>query len=320
VRTVRTTREDLIHSFLRFIHAVLRGRWPKNLAFRSLRKSAKNPQTFGEHIRYKMAFERNPLRAQVSDKLLVRNYISEKVGTEYLNKLYSQDVHPRKLFEVDLPSEFVLKVNHGSGGSIIVRNDAPTDNPLPAPNRWMGWKRFQVKPESFSSDAAIKLLDYWLTLDYSYWAGRYPEWNYSEINRMALAEELLISQDSSLPADYRFYTFHGETKIIGLDSTYPDGSKSIKHFMPDWTPIDVSLQAGRKILLETKNIPHKPQELELMKELAFKLGQDFDWIRVDMYLINGHIYIGELTNFPTAGQGIYRPKFLDYYLGHFFKV
>lgn len=279
-----------------------------------------NPQTFGEHIRYKMAFERNPLRALISDKILVRKYISDKVGNEYLNELYAYDADPKKIFESKLPTEFVLKVNHGSGGSIIVREDAPTNNHLPDPNRWMGWKRFQVKPDNFSSAAAIKLLDYWLTLDYSYWPGRYPEWNYAEINRMALAEELLVGQDRLLPADYRFYTFHGETQIIGLDSTYPDGSKSVKHFMPDWTPIDVTLQAGRKVLPETKKVPIKPKELELMKQLAFKLGEDFDWIRVDMYLKDGQIYIGELTNFPTAGQGIYRPKFLDYYLGHFFKA
>jgi len=311
-------RQDFSKAVIRWIYAVVRLRWPRSIATKTLRRKAKNPKTFGEHILNKMAFERYELRKVISDKLLVREYIESKIGPGYLPKLYAKSSNPHDLFRIELPEEFVLKVNHGSGGSIIVWEQAPYKNSLPKPNKWLGWKRYQINSKTFNPLEAIPLLEYWLKKDYSYWAGRLPEWNYKDIERMCFAEELLINDHHSLPRDYRFYTFFGETKIIGVDTPQNNGTKSVKHFHPDWTPIDVTLQAGRRILDQTLEPVAKPKELQKMLDLAKKLGSDFDWIRVDMYLCGDRIIIGELTNFPTAGQGIYRPKDFDMYVGQFF--
>jgi len=313
-------KRDLIRAILRWFYAVARLRWPRILATYTLRRKAKNPKTFGQHVLYKMAYERFELRQLVSDKLLVRDYIESKIGPGYLPELFAKAKNPAELFQNNLPSQFVLKVNHGSGGSVIVWEEAPLSNLLPKPNIWLGWKRFQINPKVFKREDAIRLLNYWLKRDYSYWAGRLPEWNYREIQRMCFVEELLLDKHKNLPRDYRFYTFDGVTKIIGVDTPQKNGTKSVKHFYPDWTPIDVTLQAGRRVLDQTSVPVEKPAELDKMLDLAEKLGRDFDWIRVDMYLIGDRIVIGELTNFPTAGQGIYSPKDLDNYLGKFFKV
>jgi len=309
---------DALKSALRLVYAILRFRFPRTVSELNLKVRARNPKTFGEHLLYLMAYDRDPNRQLISDKLLVRDFIAHRVGSQYLPKLHAVANSGTELLKNSLPDECVLKVNHGSGGSIIRWNGAPSGAFLPEVNRWLGWKRFQVTPKNFNDGKAERLIDYWLRLDYSYWPGRLPEWNYQNIERRCFAEELLRNDQGTLPSDYRFYTFYGQTKAVGVDTPMPDGSKTVKHFIEDWTPITVNLKAGRKVLPEPNHDIPKPKQYEEMVFLAKKIAADFPWMRVDFYIVNEQIYVGELTNFPTAGQGKYSPVFFDEYLGTFF--
>ena len=72
--------------------------------------------TFSEKIRFKMNYDRNPLLKIFANKLLVRDFVRDKVGEHLLPELY---VAARCLDLIDfsmIPDQFVLKVNHGSGG------------------------------------------------------------------------------------------------------------------------------------------------------------------------------------------------------------
>jgi hypothetical protein len=46
----------------------------------------------------------------------------------------------------------------------------------------------------------------------------------------------------------------------------------------------------------------KPLHLELMKSLAIKLSQDFNYVRCDFFEVGGQVYFGEFTF--TLGAGI----------------
>ena len=43
----------------------------------------------------------------------------------------------------------------------------------------------------------------------------------------------------------------------------------------------------------------KPKNLDLMIKYSKKLSEDFVFVRVDMYNINGKIYLGEMTFSPS---------------------
>ena len=43
----------------------------------------------------------------------------------------------------------------------------------------------------------------------------------------------------------------------------------------------------------------KPKNLKLMIEYSKKLSEDFVFVRVDLYNINGNIYLGEMTFAPS---------------------
>ena len=75
-----------------------------------------------------MLHERNPLFTLISDKLLVRDYVAEKIGNEYLiPMLWSGDKSEEIPFD-ELPLRFVIKTNHGCGYNIIVKDNNERDH------------------------------------------------------------------------------------------------------------------------------------------------------------------------------------------------
>ena len=59
----------------------------------------------------------------------------------------------------------------------------------------------------------------------------------------------------------------------------------------------------------------KPNMYNHALNIAVKLSQEFDFIRVDLYLLDNKIYFGELTNIPGNGTEKFKPKKLDFELG-----
>ena len=61
--------------------------------------------------------------------------------------------------------------------------------------------------------------------------------------------------------------------------------------------------------------PVFPHNIQLMYSMAETLGRGLDFIRVDMYNINGRIVLGELTNYSDAGLGPFDPPEFDKIFG-----
>lgn len=66
----------------------------------------------------------------------------------------------------------------------------------------------------------------------------------------------------------------------------------------------------RKDYRQFDNLPPRPFNFEIMKELAQKLSKNTYFLRVDFYEVNSRIYFSELTFFPNAGYiPIYPEKY-----------
>ena len=61
-------------------------------------------------------------------------------------------------------------------------------------------------------------------------------------------------------------------------------------------------------------IPYIP-EFDKMKDVARKLSQGMPYVRVDLYLVDGRIYFGELIFFHDAGFVALEPKVWEYRIG-----
>jgi hypothetical protein len=109
------------------------------------------------------------------------------------------------------------------------------------------------------------------------------------------------------PVDYKFHVFYGKCNYITvIYERFVD--KNIARYTSDWKYINV------KGSIKQAEHKEKPENLQLMIDLAQKLGKPFDFIRVDLYLLDKHIYFGEFTNYPLSGSEPL-PESFDFLIG-----
>jgi hypothetical protein len=243
------------------------------------------PRSFSEKICSRMLFDRNPLLTLVSDKLSVRDYVAQKAGSQYLIPLIWQGNNPNVIPFNKLPIHYAIKTNHGCGYNIL------------------------VKDKSHASQTEIILtISRWLKENYCTDKGYGLEWAYKNISPSILIETFL-DDNGSMPLDYKFYCYAGRVEII-LMVFGRYHNLTTKHFTRNLEPIDLS--KGR-----TQHGGHvnPPINFELMLEVAERLATGFDFIRVDLYNLNGRIYFGELTCYPATGLSRFKPRKYDYIFG-----
>jgi len=77
---------------------------------------------------------------------------------------------------------------------------------------------------------------------------------------------------------------------------------------------------------EPKNFPFykggiiKPNNFKRMEQLSSQLAKGHTFLRVDWYEVNGKLYFGELTFFPTSGMGGFSPLEWDRKMGVLMKI
>ena len=144
------------------------------------------------------------------------------------------------------------------------------------------------------------------------------EWAYQSVKRKVLVEELIKSSGDTPPKEYKFHTFGGKCGLIQVHNSenWFDGVAliggpvpTLTFYTPTWSRIEMEWQ------LPAGPAQAAPSKLDEMLQLAELLGQQFDYIRVDLYLVGDHIKFGELTPYHMAGAGVIRPAELDFELG-----
>ena len=268
----------------------------------ALRKfQTRNPQSFMDKIQYKILRDHRPLLATFSDKYAVREYVANAVGPEILATMYGVADCADDLRAFELPRQFVVKATHSCGGVVLVTDNAPFDEPV---NRdATGWTYHLVHPDALDFDDLVSLCNHWLENNYG--GGPRYEWGYSTIPHRVMVEELLTDPSGAIPADYKFFVFHGEVRIVQVDSDR-HGSHRQNLFLPDWTPIAAEI-AARPL----SPPPQPPSQLAEMLNIASRLGKDTDFVRVDLYAVADRIVFGELTNYLLGGRRGFVPASFD---------
>ena len=249
-----------------------------------------NPKTFNEKLQWLKIYDRNPLYVKLVDKYEVRNYIKEKIGEEYLIPLIGvynrfEDIK----FEL-LPNQFVLKCTHDSGGVFVCKDKEKCD--------FMEMK-----------NKVNKLLK----RNFFYQS---REWPYKEVKHKIIIEKYMQEDGKAELTDYKLMCFNGKVKCTLVCSDRNSKSGLRKDFYDtNWNRLPFQKHG--------KNLEHqmpKPENYELMVQLAEKLARDFKFLRVDLYEISGKIYFGELTLYPGAGIEKFEPSEWDEILGSWLEL
>jgi len=236
------------------------------------------PAGFNEKILFKILNDRRNYLTAFADKLRVRDYVRRVAPELRLPALYWWSERADTLPFDDLPDAFAFKANHGSGWNVLVE-----------------------KRDNIGRDALVAQARRWLRSDFTI-VGR--EWAYRDVRRAVYAEERLGREAQAPPPDYKFFVFGGKVRVVQVDR-----DRFTRHtqvlYDERWNPIEGTVAGA-----PGDPVP-PPPSLDLMRSAAEKLSANVDFVRVDLYDIDGTAYFGELTSSPNKGLSPFRPATLD---------
>lgn len=249
----------------------------------------KKPETFCQKIQFRKLYDNNPLYSICADKYRVREYVKGKIGEEYLIPLYLVTDKLTKEQWNQLPNSFVAKANHNSGPVQIIKDK-----------------------NKVNKKEVIRELNYQLKLDFGILS---MEKYYSDIPRKIVVEKFLENKGEKDLRDYKFYCFNGKVEYCQLIKNRTT-DETIDFYNKDWERQEFT---GLSVIKKSLIKDEKPKNYKLMIDLANKLANCFDFVRVDFYNVDGKIYFGELTFCPSSGFGKFVPEEWNSKIGNLWK-
>lgn len=260
------------------------------LYYRTFQKKLnwKNPQTLNEWVCWLEYYSDTSLWTVLADKYRVRDWLANKGLDKYLPKLYGVYTNVNQINFEALPNKFVLKSNNGCGQVMLIKDKSDID-----------YK--QVK----------KQIKKWLKTTFGY---ETAEPHYIPIPKCIIAEELLENMDGSSLVDYKWHCFNGQPKLaqVTTNRKYVNNKYTYNLGIYDdsWNRHDEYLNKVSLICDVAK-----PRLLDKQLEICRIISAGFPQIRVDLYEVNGKVYIGELTMTSAGGKDTDITPECDYFLG-----
>lgn len=235
----------------------------------------RHPRTFNEKIQWLKLYDRRSEYVVMADKYAMKAYVDSKIGPGHVVPLLA--VYD-SVAEVDLqalPDRFVIKCNHDSKGTYICMDKSSAD-----------W------------DTVLRRLGKRLATDYSV---RTSEWQYHDIPRKIIVEELLRSDCPEGIGDYKFFCFNGEPAFFKIDFDRDTDCFHSNYYDFEGNLLDFSMrnhprQPGKMLALPPKDV------IDEMISFSRILSAGYPFLRVDFYWVGGVVYVGELT--VRSGSGL----------------
>lgn len=247
-----------------------------------------NPKCFDEKMQWLKLYYRKPILSKLVDKYEIKQYVSEKIGKEYIVPTLGLWNTFDEIDFTKLPNQFVLKCTHDSGGLIICRDK-----------------------KQLNYEFARQKINKCLKKDFYYLM---REWPYKNVKHRIIAEQFMSDKKHTDLIDYKFFCFNGKPQYCQV-ITNRNTEEAIDFFDTNWIHQEfVGLNPKCQNNPQYKDII-KPENYDKMLELSQILAGDFPFVRIDFYNINGNIYFGEMTFFPAGGFGIFTPDTWNYKLG-----
>lgn len=244
-----------------------------------------NPISYNEKLQWLKLYDRRPEYTKMVDKYAVKDYVTQKIGKEYVIPTLGVWNSIEEIEWEKLPNQFVLKTTHdgGSCGVVICKDKSVFDR----------------------QKAIVKLKR---SLSYNPYNGA-REWPYKNVPKRIIAEKYIEPDPdlNDLP-DYKYFCFNGEVKalFVATDRQTPGEEVKFDFFDADYNHLPFCQGHNNATI-----VPDKPRSFDKMKQLASKLSEGIPQLRVDFYEVNGLPLFGELTFFHFSGMVPFCPKEWD---------
>lgn len=248
-----------------------------------------NPKTFIEKLNTRKA-STDKLLTRCCDKVAVREYVKEKIGEEYLiPEYFVADKLTSKLYD-DMPNQCVLKTASGSGTIEIIYDK-----------------------EKCNKKEIIKLMREYQKVRFHYVWG---EMFYKHVKNRIICEKLLLTEEGKVPVDYKIHCFRNGGKpkyFIEIDfDRFGDHRRN--YYDEKFELLDL-----QELHPNYEGKVQKPKNWDKLLEVAKKLSEDFDYVRVDLYSFEEKVYFGELTFCHNAAFSKFNPEKWNIEFGKYFK-
>lgn len=247
--------------------------------------SFSNPKTYTEKLQLRK-LNMLPEYSELSDKYAVRRVVEQKLGGDYLIPLIGYFSSFSDVNFSELPKAFVIKTNFGSGDEHIeIVKDKSTIN----------------------YDKLRKKFDRAMVSRYK--GTILGETQYDLIPKKIIIEELIDNNGLDVE-DFKFHIFNGSEGFLQVDFDRFSNHKRNLYSL-DFERLDYDLlYSGGDYDLPSL------QELNKLKKAAVRLAEGFDYVRVDLYLVNGKVLFGEMTFTPGSGFESFSDFKADLYYGN----
>lgn len=251
----------------------------------------KQPKTYNEKLQWLKLHDHNPEYIKLVDKYEVKKIVSERIGEKYVIPTIGVWDSFDEIDFNKLPSAFVLKCTHDSGGVVVCKDKSMLD-----------------------IEQTKKKINDSMARNY-FWGVR--EWPYKNIKPRIIAEQYMEDLETGSLDDYKFFCFDGKVDNIMIVRERSEGTPKFYHFDKEW-----NLCRFNRL---TRSLPEgykeaKPKFIDEMLEVAEKLSEGFIHVRIDLYEANGQIYFGEFTLYNQSGWETGFDDFSDNYLGSLIKL
>lgn len=250
----------------------------------------KNPKSFSEKIQWLKLYYKNPILPKMVCKYDSKKIVEERVGKEYVMPTHSIYERAQDIKLEFLPNQVALKATHGSGKNII----------------------------SFDKSELIeKEIQYFFehALSKSYYLHS-KEWAYKHVKPRVIVEELVLESENKLPKDFKIHCFSGKPEYIQIDHDRQN-NHTRSFYDLNWNKLEFSQGAGHPISQEKME---RPKLLDLIFDISKKLSVGLPFLRVDFFLVNNRIYVGELTCYPGNGMEKFTDEKWDLKMGESLKL
>ncbi len=201
----------------------------------------------------------SPLRLKTTDKELAKEFIAERAGAKYNVPTIAVLRNKEDIDKFDFPEECVIKPTHGCGGVTILQGGAQPDR----------------------AALAEQLISNY------YYAAR--ERNYRDLTGKLIVEPLLFQGHDV--HDFKVFCWKGKARCI-LYVNDRNVAFYRQLYDTNWSllPIELSPYGIDKPTVD------RPLVLQEMLEVAEKLSAPFDFVRIDFYIDDKTLLVGEITH------------------------
>ena len=264
-------------------------------AFKQMRyfPNLDNPKSFNEKLLWLALYYKNPHHKVASDKARAKEWISSRIGSEYVVPLLGAYNNVNDIDFSALPDKFVMKANEGWGSDEVILVD---DKKL------------------YNVDHLKALAASWLYPWSSYYYNNMCITDEKPEQPLVVFEEFLEHDGGKFLDDYKFYCCNGKVKFMLIIKERGSKNQTRTFLDADWNVLPVR-RAGKF----SGAAPEKPANYDKMVELAEERCKEFPFVRIDFYNLNGKIYVGEMTF--TPGMFLrFEPMEWDFKLGEYLDI